>query len=195
MEKDRLVLFSVPSPEIKREIQGFVFPEFLQNRVMVYMPSDGSDKESVEKYSKEWEEYARENRAEFEIIDNSQRGEEALAQASKLDRANILVISGGNTFKLMQHLRESGFDAAIKFFREKGGIIVAFSAGAIVLSPSLETATISDNIETGLTDLTGLNIIDFLVVPHAENKQAQIDTLLSSGKKVKAIRNNEFFVI
>ncbi len=102
MKKENLILFSAPTPEIKNNIKEYIFPETLKEKVMAYMPSDGSNKEAVEKYAGEWENYARQNNSEFILIDNSQRNEKVKDEIEKLNKANILVISGGNTFKLLK---------------------------------------------------------------------------------------------
>lgn len=195
LPKFLMVLFSTPSPELLEIIQHLIFPEKLKEKSMVYLPSDGSDSASIAKYSPIWIAYAKAHGAKFQLIDNSKRGQETQREINKLDKANILVITGGNTFKLMKHLRESGLDMAIKKFYKRGGIIAAFSAGAIVLSPSLETATLADNEQVGLTDLTGLGLVDFLVLPHADDKQEQIGKLKSEGKNFRTINNNEYIVV
>jgi len=195
MSKENIILFSVPSPEILEKIQTYIFSKIISHRIMSYLPSEGNDLKSIEKYTPIWRQYAAAHGVDFQIVDNSQRGEAAQKEIAKLDQSNILIITGGNTFKLMNHLRESGLDNAIVEFHNRGGIIVAFSAGAIVLSPSLETATHADNDQVGLADMKGLGLIDFLVLPHADNKQEQIEKLKSEGKNFQAINNSEFKIV
>jgi dipeptidase E len=129
------------------------------------MPSDGSN--CPQKYIDEWKEYAKNNNTEFRYIDNSKPNAED--EAEKLLSSNILMITGGNTFKLLDNLRKSGLDNAIKEFTEKKEFVLAgFSAGAIVLTPTIEVSSLPvyDKNEVGLSDLTGLGIVNFEVFPH-----------------------------
>jgi len=191
----RKILFSVPSPDIKEKIKAYLFPTTQQRNVLAYMSSDGSD-ESSRKYIDEWKQYAEANNSDFVEINNSLRGEFAEEEKLKLTKANILIITGGNTFRLLKHLRESGLDGAVEEFAQKEeNILAGFSAGAIVLSPSVKTATQEDNNEIHLIDFTGLNIVPFLVVPHADTKQEYVKELEDNGEQVCALNNDEFKVI
>lgn len=195
MTQERIVLFSVPTLEIKDQISEFLFPLGSENLRVVFMPSDGSNKEKNQKYIDQWQAYAQKHYAAFDVIDNSKRGAESELEKAKIDGADILVISGGNTFLLMKHLHESGLDKSIKEFYKTGGKIAAYSAGAIVLSPSLETATQTDNSEIGLEHMRGLGIFEELVVPHADNKSDIIEKLKKEGKKVIAIKDSQFVTL
>ncbi len=195
---ETLVLFSQPSPEILERIKPFVFPEFLKEKIFAYMPSDGGDQEGNSKFSPIWREYAKNNGAKFVEIDNSKRGEEAKVEQEKLLASTILMITGGNTFKLLNHLRQSGLDQAVIQFWKKGGVVLAgFSAGAIVLGPSIKTAKTGNPSEVGLTDLSGLGIVNFQVWPHYEPSQDEEISRYKSTTKddLKPIANDGFIVI
>jgi len=197
---ERLVLFSQPSPEVFEKLKTALFPRYLTERVFAYMPSEGDGVEANTKYTPIWQEFAESNWAKFVFIDNSKRGEEAEIEKQKLLASNILIITGGNTFKLLNHLRRSGLSETIKEFWQKGGVVLSgFSAGAIVLSPSIKTAKsgIGDANELGITDLTGLNIVDFEVWPHFEPAQeAEVaEYKVKSHKKLKTIGDEEVVVI
>jgi dipeptidase E len=198
--QERLILFSQPSSTVWEKLDAALFPEYLMNRVFAYMPSEGDAAEANAQYTPLWEEYAKKNHAKLVFIDNSKRGPEAAIEAEKLKSANILMITGGNTFKLLNHLKKSGLDKAIIEFWKKDGVVLAgFSAGAIVLSPSIETARTGcgDVDELGLTDLSGLGIVDFEIWPHYESDQAQevADYKSKSLRDLKLIGNEEVVVI
>jgi len=191
----RKILFSVPSQQIKDQIRTYLFPITQQKNILAYMASDGSD-ESSKKFVDEWKQYAEANNADFVEINNSLRGELAEEEKQKITKANILIITGGNTFKLLKHLRESGLDETVEEFAQKEeNVIGGFSAGAIVLSPSIKTATQEDNNEVHLIDFTGLNIVPFLVVPHADTKEEYVKELENNGEEVCALNNDEFEVV
>ena len=128
------------------------------------MPSDGIANSAV--CIEEWRSYAQKFGAGFNLVDNhSSDG----AEKQKLLDSNILLISGGNTFTLLNNLRNSGLDHAIIEFTKKSNIIISgFSAGAIVLSPTIAVCNLPDFDDNlvKITDLRGLGVIDFEIFPH-----------------------------
>jgi len=196
---ERLVLFSQPSPSVFEKLKTVLFPEYLTNRVFAYMPSEGDSLDNP-KYTPIWQQFAQSNGARFVFVDNSKRGEEAEVEKQKILASNILIITGGNTFKLLNHLRQSGLGETIKEFWQKGQVVLSgFSAGAIVLSPSIETAITGagDANELGISNLTGLGIINFEVWPHYEPTQAVevAEYKIKSQTELKTIGNEEVVVI
>lgn len=197
---ERLILFSEPTVSVLERLKTQVFPEFLKERIFAYMPSDGANKEANSKYTPAWRQFAETNGASFIEIDNSKRGEEVEVETQKLLSASILMITGGNTFKLLHNLRESGLDKVIReFWRKEGVVLVGFSAGAIVLTPSIETAKTGagDANELGITDLAGLGIVDFEVWPHYKPEQDQeiAQFIVGRQRELKKIGNEEVLVI
>lgn len=197
---ERLVLFSQPSPVVFEKLKSVLFPEYLKGRVFAYMASEGDNKEENSKHTPEWRQFAEGNRAKFIEIDNSKRGHEADLEADKIMSADILMISGGNTYRLLRHLRQSGLDRAIIKFWQKGNVVLSgFSAGAIVLTPSIETAkTGADEAsKLGITDLTGLGVVDFEIWPHYDSSQNEEASKYRRGKQVdlKLIGSEDCLII
>lgn len=195
---NRIVLFSQPSPETFAKLSEVLFPKYLNDKVFAYMPADGADSDN-DIYTPIWEEFVNNNNAKFVFINNSKRGDQAKIECQKILDSNILMITGGNTFTLLNHLRLSGLDKAINQFWQKENVVMSgFSAGAIVLSPSIKVESMgdSDKNEVGITDLTGLNILDFEVWPHFEqNQKSQADKYqLSNQRELKLIGNDEMLV-
>ena len=171
----RIILFSQPTETISEELFDKLFPNDLKGKVFAYMPSSGRN--SKQQYTDYWKEVATARGFEFLFIDNMQEGKSADEEAQKLDNANVLLITGGNTFELLRNLKRSGLDEAIKNFRNKSeNIIAGFSAGAIVLSPRIDVSGRpgADENQVGITDLTGLNIIDFEIFPHCDEEKDKI---------------------
>lgn len=164
---ERLVLFSQPTEQNSKELHTVLFPTELKGGTFAYMPSNGRN--SKREYTDHWRLIAEEKGFEFVFIDNMQEGEDALEESKKISSADILLISGGNTFELLDNLKKSGLDKAIlEFIKKQQYILSGFSAGAIVLTPRIDVASEAggdDNV-VGITDLTGLGIIDFEVFPH-----------------------------
>lgn len=86
----------------------------------------------------------------------------------KLGNADIIFVSGGNSFYLLRELRRSSADRLLKALVEKGKPYVGSSAGSIVLSPDIEYASRMDDPgkAPGLEDYRGLGLVDFHTLPH-----------------------------
>jgi dipeptidase E len=84
---------------------------------------------------------------------------------------DLIYMEGGNTFYLLNSIRESSFD---KFLEEwvVSRPYIGVSAGSYVICPTIEMATWkhADRDRHGLTYLAGLNFIDFLVTAHYDEK-------------------------
>jgi len=86
----------------------------------------------------------------------------------RLEKADILVVGGGNTFYLMYWLRKSGLDKLLPELL-KTRIYVGISAGSMVVSRSIFLTAdkpIFGEDRFGNTDDSGLNLIDFYIRPH-----------------------------
>ena len=93
----------------------------------------------------------------------------------KLEQYDVIFVSGGNTYFLLDHVRKSGFDVVVKDLVEKGRIYAGTSAGAILATPTIESAKDADDasIAPDLTDMTGLGFVDFCIIPHYDKKEYQ----------------------
>ncbi|WP_107788446.1 Type 1 glutamine amidotransferase-like domain-containing protein [Campylobacter concisus] len=83
-----------------------------------------------------------------------------------INECDIIYISGGNTFYLLNELRKSRVWQAIKNAVKAGKIYIGESAGAIVASPDTRYATLMDENSPNMSDFTGLNLVNFFTVPH-----------------------------
>ncbi|WEV37296.1 Type 1 glutamine amidotransferase-like domain-containing protein [Lactobacillus sp. ESL0677] len=88
--------------------------------------------------------------------------------ANKISAANMIYISGGNTFYLLQELKRKNLLPLLINEINSGVPYIGESAGAIILAPSIEYNKIMDDtqIAPDLKDYTGLNITDFYTLPH-----------------------------
>ena len=180
----RILLFSILTESNRKAVLNQLFPAALQNKVFSYIPSNGV--KDSKPYIEQWQVIAQDYNAEFNVIDNSVND---IEEQSKLLSSNIVLISGGNTFGLLYNLRNSGLDKSIEELVKKPDFVLAgFSAGALVLTPTIEVCNLPDFDENlvALKDLTGLGIVNFEVYPHY-NEHLQKATL---GKYRKTAPNN-----
>lgn len=103
---------------------------------------------------------------ELEIIDISKFDEEYLKD--RFSKTECICISGGNTFYLLQELKKKNL-VDVLFKRIKEGLLyIGESAGAIIMSKSIEYNQIMDDksIASELDNYGGLNVFDYYVLPH-----------------------------
>ena len=115
-----------------------------------------------------------------------------------------LYIGGGNTYKLLRDLKESGaFERIRKYLAEEDGIVYGGSAGAIIFGKDLDSCNTDDENEVGLADHTGFNMVGgYSLLCHYTNRNRERTELsrnylleLSKTKPVYAIpEENTIFV-
>lgn len=92
----------------------------------------------------------------------------------RLGEVDVIYPSGGNTFHLLEQARKTGFGKwLIENLKHK--VYVGGSASTILITPTIRVAEI-DKIDPnlfGLTDLTGLGLVDFEVVVHVPSMISQ----------------------
>ncbi len=86
---------------------------------------------------------------------------------SKVSRADIIYVGGGNTLKMLKIWRKVGLDELLIEAYKKGTVLSGISAGAICWfrygsSDSRKFA----NPDAGLIKIRGLNLVDGLFCPH-----------------------------
>ncbi|HLD31775.1 MAG TPA: Type 1 glutamine amidotransferase-like domain-containing protein [Patescibacteria group bacterium] len=91
--------------------------------------------------------------------------------AKEINNADVIYVCGGNTFYLLQKMRESGLDLLLPSFC---GLYVGVSAGSIVVGPNVEVSGPWDDNDMNLSDTTGLKIVDFAVIPHYQRKDQAV---------------------
>lgn len=80
---------------------------------------------------------------------------------------DIVYVQGGNTYWLLKCVRESGFDKVVEELLEKGVIYIGVSAGSYIAGPSIEQASwIHTHNKSGLTDLSAMNLVPFMLIVH-----------------------------
>ena len=100
-----------------------------------------------------------------ELADVEKAGIEMIRSTEELMSRNFpdyaaLYIGGGNTYKLLRDLKESGaFGKIRKYLTEEDGIVYGGSAGAIIFGKDLDSCNTDDENEVGLADHTGFNMI------------------------------------
>ena len=87
------------------------------------------------------------------------RSFEELASKNYYDYGAIF-IGGGNTFKLLKGLKDSGSFNKIKDYINNNGTIIGGSAGAIIFGKDIEPIHVMDPNDVNLTDSTGFDVLN-----------------------------------
>lgn len=121
----------------------------------------------------------------------------------ELTDIDVIFVSGGNTFYLLQQVRESGFDEIVKDMIEKGVVYIGSSAGAVLVSPTIEPVKGMDDEADAprLTSYEGLGIVDYLVLPHygddyyKEQYKRMLNEWGNKGYELKLLTNNQALIV
>jgi dipeptidase E len=92
----------------------------------------------------------------------------------KLKNQDVIFVGGGNTYYLLDQARKSGFDKIVKRKINEGIVYIGSSAGSILVCPRIDfIEDLDDPTVVNLTDFSGLNLVDFLLLPHFDDSQNQ----------------------
>lgn len=196
----RILLFSHVIEEAQQRVFPLLFPAELSPKLFACMPANGGlQGRSYELFCDSWRAIADCYQAEFVYIDNAK--EDAEEERAKLQRANILCITGGNACLLLRNLRRSGLDQSVKDFALKERYVLAgYSAGAMILTPTVQLAArepFNENREVGLATFDALNLVDYEVFPHydAETRAAFERYQLSTPNLVKPLADDAYICL
>jgi len=112
----------------------------------------------------------------FKVIDFNISGKTEKEVKEVLESVDVIFIAGGNTFYLLERMRQCGADKIIKELVQNGKIYIGSSAGSCVAGPNIEPIAVFDDPSVvQLKSTEGLGLVDFVVLPHADNpKYAEI---------------------
>ncbi|MGC8538179.1 MAG: Type 1 glutamine amidotransferase-like domain-containing protein [Candidatus Micrarchaeia archaeon] len=120
---------------------------------------------------------------------------------SELSAYDAIYFGGGNTFRLLDIVKRSGFDKLIRRYMRSDGIVYGGSAGAIIMGKDIELAGFggdADKNMVGLREFNGLNIVNgYSIQCHYTIKD---DTQMKSyirktGINVIALKDNAGIVV
>jgi dipeptidase E len=120
-----------------------------------------------------------------------------------LKNTDVVCVAGGNTFYLLEKMKESGFDEVIKKRVHEGVIYIGSSAGSAVVCPTIGMVEGLDDPKDApnLISYDALGIIDFIIFLHygdedyAEKYKPILERWTQKGYDYKYVKNNEALVI
>jgi dipeptidase E len=117
---------------------------------------------------------------------------------------DVIYVSGGNSFYLLEKMKESGFDKLIKDFMKEGKVYIGTSAGSIVAGADVYPTYYIDKAEEAknLKDYNGLNLVDFTVFPHWGSEHfrdrylnQRMEHAYKLGYKIILLNDNQYIAV
>ena len=109
----------------------------------------------------------------------------------KYNNYSAIFIGGGNTFKLLKGIKDSGSFDKIKNYIEQDGIIFGGSAGAIILGYDIKSCSSMDDNDVELQDTKGFDVLNGIsIFAHYTNhnpKLTEKENLLIDEKYTKSL--------
>ena len=90
-------------------------------------------------------------------------------------KSDVIHLGGGNTYYFLKTLRKRKLMGELKKFVKRGGILTGLSAGAILMTPRIHTASFPehdrDENDCNIKNFNSLNLVDFEFFPHYKNSK------------------------
>ena len=138
----------------------------------------------------------------YDITDIDITNFDATAINNSLKKIDALFVSGGNVFYLMQQIKKKNLEDEFINFINSDKLYIGASAGSCICCPALEPYTTFDNPEDAkeLVDLDGLQIIDFVILPHYGKEKylhlyGEVIDKYKDKYKLVTLRDNEAIVL
>jgi uncharacterized peptidase lmo0363 len=140
-------------------------PIELQGKVVTFIPT-ASTPESYKEYVKLGQKSLEGLGLKVLPLDAATASSEEIR--STLSDGDLIYVSGGNTFYLLQELKRKGADKLIQREIETGKPYIGESAGAMILAPSIEYVQLMNETQAApeLTSFAALGLIEKYPLPH-----------------------------
>jgi dipeptidase E len=106
-------------------------------------------------------------------------------------------LAGGDPFQFLASIRKRNFGPVLKKYHSGGGILLGISAGAIVLTPSINISHVFYKSQTDQHQAVGL--VDFHFLPHWNRREDRMEDVIRFSKEhnatVYACRDGDGVVI
>ncbi len=124
----------------------------------------------LEKEDLSWQDNDRNSLVDigFDVFDYTITGKSKEQIKKDLANSDVIYISGGNQFYLLQRIQESGCAQVIKDYVNGGKIYIGTSAGSMIAGPNQYVGYRPDLMEgvKKLKGYQGLGLVDFIIFPH-----------------------------
>ena len=110
--------------------------------------------------------------AGFKVFDYTITGKTKEAIAKEVKNVDVIYFTGGNTFYLLEQIQLTGSADVFRKAVINGKIYIGTSAGSIIAGPDIFPVYRLDKVKEAkkLRGYKGLNLVDFVVLPHWGSK-------------------------
>ena len=110
---------------------------------------------------------------------------------------DVIYVSGGNTFGTLDKIRKSSFDQAIIDYVKSGATFIGGSAGAHIVTKSIEHVKRYDENNTDLKDFSGLGLFNGVLICHyTPERREHLNELEKQGKyKIQHLTDSDTLVV
>lgn len=119
------------------------------------------------------------------------------AEFDASNHIDVIYISGGNTFGILKKIKESRADKIILDYLSRGAVYIGGSAGAHIATRSVHHVSKYDVETFGLTDFSGLNLFDGILICHySDLRENDYLTLTQKGEQnIIKLRDQDSIVL
>ncbi|MDR1878216.1 MAG: dipeptidase PepE [Bacteroidales bacterium] len=111
----------------------------------------------------------------------------------KIEKADCILVGGGNTFHLAAEMHTFGLIDAVKKRVIEGIPYIGWSAGSNLACPTICTTNDMPVVEP--KSFKGLNLIPFQINPHYLDPSPEIDRMIKHGGETRQDRLNEYLAV
>lgn len=138
----------------------------------------------------------------FNIVEVDIKNKTKEQLLDELKEIDVIFVSGGNSYYLLEKVQKSGFNDVVKKLVKKGVIYIGSSAGSVLVCPTIQhIENLDDKTKAKLTSYKGIGLVDFLILPHyKEHKyikmfQKIIDKWKNKKYKIQMLTNKQVMIV
>lgn len=135
----------------------------------------------------------------FDVCEVDLKNETEVSLENKFTNVDVVYVEGGNTFYLLDWVKKSGFNKAIKKFLKRERVYVGVSAGSMIAGTNIESANWepADKNIAGLGDLSAISLLPFAITPHYcdEVAEAVKEAAVKAGYPIVALTDSQAVLI
>lgn len=200
----RLILYSADGPKVNIKMDKKVRELLPKDSRITYIPSCSDPKRKYFNQFKSW--FGQNGFKKIEYFDLDKEFDSA--KVKSVLESDAVFLSGGNTFDFLHLILKRKFRPKLKNFVKKGGVLIGTSAGAMLMTPSIETTREfkDDSLnDFGVNPDHSLGLVNFEFFPHygkpsefsslAKVEQVLLKRSRVTGKKIIACREGGGLII
>lgn len=138
----------------------------------------------------------------FSVTDYDIKGKSHAQHLSALDSFDVIFVTGGNTYYLLNEMQKSGFDLALKELIQNGKIYIGCSAGSCIMCPTIDHVELVEHKEVvpEMQSFDGLGLVSQLILPHYgrskyADRHGEILAQQKYGSRILPLRDDQVLVV